>query len=105
MSEPKKVFTCIGKGGSYELIGYASPGGIAVKDDEYVDLGIAKGAGLSKPDKLHIYKTPNGELIYIDNCNNFYTPIDPKPVYKDLNTSQLYFREKFDFDKRMAVVE
>lgn len=105
MSTIKKIFTCIDKGGSYELIGYASPAGIAVKNDEYVDLGIAKGAGLSKSDKLHIYKTPDGELVYINNCSNFYTPIDPKPVYKDLNTGQLYFREKFDFDKRMVFVE
>lgn len=95
----KKLFTCKGKGGTYELIGYADYG--VFISSLYTSLGTACGAGTSRGEQLFIFQDKEGELYYTNAEIVSHLPHAKKPVYKDVKTGLLYYREPGDFDKRM----
>lgn len=97
-----KRFTCEGKGGTYELIGYAEYG--VFIGSESVHLGTAYGAGTSRGNQLFIFRDKEGGLYYTTEQMVCDLPIIEKPVYKDVETGLLYYREPDDFDSRMVEI-
>lgn len=98
----KKLFTCEGKGGTYELMGYADYGVYVAPS--YVHLGTAYGAGKSRGNQLFIFRDKDGELCYTTEEMVCRLPTDKKPVYKDVETGLMYYREPDDFNSRMLPV-
>ena len=95
----QNLYTCKGKGGTYELIGYADYGVFVAPS--YLHLGTAYGAGTSRGNRLYIFRDREGELCYTTEEMVNRLPSDKKPVYKDVDTGLLYYREPEDFDSRM----
>lgn len=112
-SVSKKLFTCNGKSGTYELIGIAKPEYPRSIPDYFVELGLSIGAGHSRHEKFTIHQGPGDLLVYewkvnfngVDyNARLFGISRTSRVVYKDTTTGQLFHREQADFDDRMLPV-
>ncbi|QZA70705.1 hypothetical protein AH04_231 [Erwinia phage AH04] len=100
----KVLYTCDGKGGSYELVGVAEGGIVVNKRHNYVELGKSTGAGLSRGESINVFRSKLGGISFTVTDTAQYVPFTPKVVYKDTITGKLFHRESEDFATRMLLV-
>ena len=100
----RELFTCNGKGGTYELIGIAKPEYPLSIPLDFAKLGTSIGAGHSRTEHFIIHQGPNGLLVYERDISVFGISYIPRVVYKDTTTGQLFHREQKDFDNRMLPI-
>jgi hypothetical protein len=99
-----KLFTCEGKGGTYELLGIAKPEYPLSIPLDFAKLGTTIGAGHSRTESFVVHQGPNGILVYERDISVFGVSYTPRVIYRDVVSQQLFHREQKDFDNRMIPV-
>ncbi|QYN80140.1 hypothetical protein PQD71_gp186 [Kosakonia phage Kc263] len=95
-------YTCIGKGGTYELLGVAKPVDMIPLNARR--LGNTIGAGLSKMESIKVYQLSTDELVYEKDIAVWGMSHYPRYVYMDVDSKQLFHRSKEDFTDRMEKI-
>lgn len=98
----QELYTCIGKGGTYELLGAAKP--VDFVPFSCVKIGRTIGAGLSRTESINVYQSPVGELMYEKDIAVWGMDHFPRYVYRDVNSNELFHRSKEDFAERMEKI-
>ena len=99
-----KLFTCEGKGGTYELLGIVKPEQPTSIPDHFVKLGRSTGAGRSQLEYFIVHQGPNGVFLYEIDISIWGVSHGPRVLYKDVETGRLFHREQKDFDNRMLPI-
>lgn len=100
----KNLFTCTGKGGTYELLGTARPELQSSIPSYFAEVGTSIGAGLSRKEAFVIHQGSVGLLTYAVPHNQHGVEHTPRVIYRDIQTGQLFHREQADFDDRMLPI-
>lgn len=103
MNKSEERYTCIGKGGTYELLGIVTPKDYVSTSCTY--LGQSIGAGLSKMENFKIHQDQKGDLVYEKDIAVYGINHGPRHVYKDVETGQLFHRTKDDFENRLEIIK
>lgn len=99
----QQLYTCIDKGGTYQLLGVAK--GVDYVPSAYTRVGRTIGAGDSKMESVNVYAAPNGTLVYEKDIAVLGMSHYPRHIYQDTTTKDLYHRGEQDFNTRMELIK